>query len=1028
MHDLIKDYFTVESFGVRAVPPIESVADIRAKKLLDSTTVKVNGRFQTGLLWKTDNIELPESYSMALKRLVGIERKIARNKEFGKAYREIINNYVSKGYARKLQSSEVAEVGSRTWYLPHFAVINPHKPGKLRLVFDAAATSHGVSLNSQLLKGPQQYRPLVSVLFHFREGAVAVCADIQEMFHQVVIRPEDRCAQRFLWRNGDIQQTPDVYEMTAMMFGAACSPCSAHYVKVKNAMEHSNHDPRAIQAITDYHYVDDYVDSFRSASRAMEISKQVRDIHKDAGFQLRKFRSNSLEVATALGGENTALSIMSKEAMESGKVLGMLWQPSSDHFTYRLEFHGVDSSVISGDLVPTKRMLLSIVMSIFDPLGFLCHLTITAKLVMREIWKRDLGWDEHVPNEINDMWNNFRMQLLNVVECKVPRHYFKLGQPKNLQLHIFVDASEDAFGAVAFWRAEYPDNAVQVCIVYARTRSAPLKMLTIPRLELQAAVLGSRMMTTIIEEHTMSIDRCVLWSDSRTVLKWIASEHRRYKPFVAHRIAEILSVSTQSDWRWVPTKENVADEATRVKRGVNLNPSSRWFTGPAFLCQPEHIWPTDDTPAANIDENEELRPKYALLIAQSSIFDFERFSSFLKLKRVVAWVLRYIHYSKSRPSQPDTSSKYGLMTSELDAAERIICRHSQREIFVNEVIRLEKGLSLPSESPLYKLSPWIDNEGLLRVHGRLDAVSWLAYDTKHPIILPSHHVVSRLIVAQEHKRMMHQNTEATICMIRQRYWIPNLRKVVRGVIANCNTCKLKKAKPVTPMMGLLPEDRVTPYVRPFTYTGLDYFGPVNVTVGRRTEKRWVALFTCLTVRAIHLEVAYDLSTDSCILAIRNFMNRRGVPRRIRSDNGKNFIGIAGEVRRFSDVFDCRALQGELTSKGVEWVFNCPENPSEGGAWERMVQCVKKVLCHTMKEVSPKEHTFNSLLVEAENVVNSRPLTHLPVTAEQEEPLTPNHFLLGSANTAQTPSCDESDQKLCSLQTIAPDIESCNSPG
>ncbi|XP_017462699.1 PREDICTED: uncharacterized protein LOC108356076, partial [Rhagoletis zephyria] len=459
--------------------------------------------------------------------------------------------------------------------------------------------------------------------------------------------------------------------MTAMMFGAACSPCSAHYVKVKNAMEHSNHDPRAIQAITDYHYVDDYVDSFRSASRAMEISKQVRDIHKDAGFQLRKFRSNSLEVATALGGENTALSIMSKEAMESGKVLGMLWQPSSDHFTYRLEFHGVDSSVISGDLAPTKRMLLSIVMSIFDPLGFLCHLTITAKLVMREIWKRDLGWDEPVPNEINDMWNNFRMQLLNVAECKVPRHYFKLGEPKNLQLHIFVDASEDAFGAVAFWRAENPDNALQVCIVYARTRSAPLKTLTIPRLELQAAVLGSRMMTTIIEEHTMSIDRCVLWSDSRTVLKWIASENRRFKPFVAHRIAEILSVFT-------PSEENVADEAKRVKRGVNLNPSSRWFTGPAFLGQPEHIWPTDDTPAANIDENEELRP------------------------------------NKSRPSQPDTSSKYGLMTSELDAAERIICRHSQREIFVNEVIRLEKGLSLPSESPLYKLSPWIDNEGLLR--------------------------------------------------------------------------------------------------------------------------------------------------------------------------------------------------------------------------------------------------------------------------------------------------------------------------
>ncbi|XP_017483689.1 PREDICTED: uncharacterized protein LOC108372493 [Rhagoletis zephyria] len=216
-------------------------------------------------------------------------------------------------------------------------------------------------------------------------------------------------------------------------------------------------------------------------------------------------------------------------------------------------------------------------------------------------------------------------------------------------------------------------------------------------------------------------------------------------------------------------------------------------------------------------------------------------------------------------------------------------------------------------------------------------------------------------------------------------------------------------------MGLLPEDRTTPYVRPFTFTGLDYFGPVSITIGRRTEKRWVALFTCLSIRAIHLEVAYDLSTDACILAMRNFMNRRGVPKRIRTDNGKNFVGVAGEVARFVDVFDCQALQAELSTKGVEWVFNCPENPSEGGVWERMVQCVKKVLRHTLKDLAPKEHTFQSLLIEAENIVNSRPLTHLPITPQQEEPLTPNHFLLGCANTAQTTSCSEPPVKLCAIR-------------
>nr|XP_041632497.1 uncharacterized protein LOC121502821 [Drosophila kikkawai] len=138
-------------------------------------------------------------------------------------------------------------------------------------------------------------------------------------------------------------------------------------------------------------------------------------------------------------------------------------------------------------------------------------------------------------------------------------------------------------------------------------------------------------------------------------------------------------------------------------------------------------------------------------------------------------------------------------------------------------------------------------------------------------------------------------------------------------------------------MGPLPEDRLEAMGWPFKYTGLDYFGPLFVTIGRCTQKRWVALFTCLTTRAIHLEMAHDLFTDSCIIAMRNFMSRRGPVVRIRSDNWKNFVG----AQRFSEVFEPAKIQGELSSKGVEWIFNCPANPAEGGAWERIVQYLPK---------------------------------------------------------------------------------------
>ncbi|XP_041450172.1 uncharacterized protein LOC121404577 [Drosophila obscura] len=259
-----------------------------------------------------------------------------------------------------------------------------------------------------------------------------------------------------------------------------------------------------------------------------------------------------------------------------------------------------------------------------------------------------------------------------------------------------------------------------------------------------------------------------------------------------------------------------------------------------------------------------------------------------------------------------------------------------------------------------------------------------------------------MIVGHYHDKMRHQNLDATICEIRKRFWITNLRRLLRRVVTNCHICKLRRARPRQPRMGPLPEDRLEANGWPFKYTGLDYLGPLMVTIGRRTEKRWVALFTCLTTRAIHLEMAHDLSTDSCIIAMRNFMCRRAPVVRMRSDNGKNFVGADREARKFNEVFEPEKIQGELSSRGVEWIFNCPENLAEGGVWERMVQCVKKVLAHTVKEVAPKEHVLASFLIEAENIVNSRPLTHLPVTVDQEAPLTPNDLLKAAAGVPDLP--------------------------
>ncbi|XP_070142307.1 uncharacterized protein [Drosophila kikkawai] len=268
-----------------------------------------------------------------------------------------LDDYVKKGYARRLEPQEVQRSQKgKVWYLSHFEVENPNMPGKIRLVFDAAT----------------------KVLFHFREGAVGVCADIKEMFHQVLMRPQDRCAQRFLWRNGDDRRDPDIYEMQVMMFGVACSPCSADYVKTVNASQYSNTDPRAVLAINEYHYVDDYIDSFASETEAIAVSTRVREIHANAGFDLCRFTSSSTSVVSALNPLESIASVRWTEAEE--KVLRMYWQPATDDFKFSVKYNRVPRSVMTGERVPTKREFLSLVMSTFDPIGY-CYM-VTAKILM----------------------------------------------------------------------------------------------------------------------------------------------------------------------------------------------------------------------------------------------------------------------------------------------------------------------------------------------------------------------------------------------------------------------------------------------------------------------------------------------------------------------------------------------------------------------------------------------------------------------------------------------------------------------
>ncbi|XP_049300631.1 uncharacterized protein LOC125774532 [Anopheles funestus] len=352
-----------------------------------------------------------------------------------------------------------------------------------------------------------------------------------------------------------------------------------------------------------------------------------------------------------------------------------------------------------------------------------------------------------------------------------------------------------------------------------------------------------------------------------------------------------------------------------------------------------------------------------------------------------------------------------LTQEELARAERIIFTQIQADVYASEIRSLKKDPSqmqpwksrVEKSSPLYKLSPVLDEHGIVRMRGRLAGTLSVSETLQQPIILPRKHRGTELLILSYHERYKHCNHRTVVSELRARFYIPRVLGEYNRVRKSCQRCKIDGANPEPPSMGNVPFQRVAVGQRAFSFTGVDYFGPLLVAVGRRVEKRWGVVFTCLTSRAIHLEMAHSLTTASCIMAIRRFIARRGKPLEMISDRGTNFVGSARKLEEALQAVDVNAMMDEFVGPEMKWSFNLPAAPHFGGCWERLVRSVKKVLSQFELPRKPTDEVLMSTLTEIELIVNSRPLTYVPLDDEMDTPITPNHLLLGSSNGCKPPA-------------------------
>lgn len=992
LHQAVKSFFSTDSFGVKPQTKLlMSNDDKQAEKIIKETMRRVNSRYEIGLLWKHDNIFLPDSSNMAMNRFKTLEIKMKKDPEYAKWLVGKVEDYVKKGYARKATAKDLENNWPRISYIPIFTVVNKNKiPLKPRMVFDFAAKTGNISVNSMLLRGPDLLVSLVKVLRNKREGKIAVGSDVEEMFNRIKIIENDQQCQRFYFNCSNKLGDPDTYIFEAMAFGPTCSPACSQAVKNDCARRHEHLFPEASTAIINYTYVDDYLNSHDSLQDAINTSKQVIKIFKEGGFNLRNFISNSSELLAALPRENVKdvnevmnLNLDAEDCTE--KVLGLHWNTRDDNFVFKMNKQQIDIKLFDKGRRPTKREVLRTVMQVFDPLGLISFFIIRGKILLQEIWRTKTDWDEPIPEPLHQWWIDWFCALPTIQSLKFPRMLSTLSGPKSVEMHTFVDASEAAFAAVVYFRFVSGEE-VEVSLESSKAKVTSITLLSIPKKELQGAVLGARLADSVGRDHNYKITSRYFWTDSTVVLAWIRSTERRYQQFVGCRVGEILTLTDEKEWRYVPTKLNVADDATKW---INYNmpqPDNRWFTGPDFLKLKSDEWPKERV--VPIEETILMINDHNIQLTSVAAIHPEKFSSYRRLVRTIATVSKYL--VKLRGIK---TTSY-LTAAELNYAESLVLRSAQWDCFRDEVISLTNNQPLPKESKLAQLSPYIDERGVIRMRGRIEAAE-ICITTKRPALLSNKHHVSYLIIKHLHERNCHCGQEAVVFKSRIKFWIVNVRSLVKQVQRCCNYCKIRRAVPVPPLMGQLPKCRVVPAEKLFSSVGMDLFGPIIVTVGRANQKRWGMIFVCMTSRAIHLELVEDLTSNSCILAIRNFVCRRGHVKEFWSDNGTNFRGADSELTK-SFLAMKHEIGSHLGEKGTEWRFIPPGAPHFGGIWERLIGIVKNCLKFMINESAPRVETLRSALIEVEYIVNSRPLTHVPLNHEDEAPLTPN-FLLTHSN-------------------------------
>ena len=614
------------------------------------------------------------------------------------------------------------------------------------------------------------------------------------------------------WPGGDLSAELVEYRMVKHIFGATSSPSVVNFCLKKTAMTEEQQNSEVANVIDRNMYVDDLMKSTETAADAISLADKVSKQLSKGGFHLTKWCSNDRRVLAAIPEAERAKTVLNLELeqLPTQSALGMKWSIEDDKFVWEIS----DKLMSATSKKPvTRRSLVSVVYSLFDPLGFIAPYIMKAKLILQMLSRKKIGWDEPLEENENVQWTRWLDDLGKLKELTVDRCFKPKGftQVQEIQLYLFSDASRQGYSAAAYLRVKDVDGRVHCSFVMGKARLAPIREISIPRLELTAAVISVKLSHVIQDELDLTVNKVIYWTDSTSVLKCINNETKRFHTFESNRLTIIHDGSTPQQWRYVNREDNPAYDGSKGLKLDVLIKNDRWLTGPKFLWEDEECWPVIVEILILKDDDPEVRKENQVYVASTSRDVMEElmmyYSSWWKLKVAVSWLLRYKRYLKNKILQRRESSLIKqeleergshLTLDELREAEYEILRCVQMKEFP-EVIALQSGedqrlvmrLMKKMGASISKLNPQV-HDGLLRVGGRIGQAP-LCYDLKHPVILPYKHHVTDLIIKDHHLKVGHMGQESVLSSVRQKYWILKGRSAVRRVLSKCFDCQNRRA-------------------------------------------------------------------------------------------------------------------------------------------------------------------------------------------------------------------------------------------